>query len=105
MSALNDDDDVLPAEKLVPHVSRGDDMTLAGDAAIPVFDAGHEPMPFPPTDVQPMDDDGNILPGGDVPDDPTDDGFGDDIAIEDFPDDLPEPAEDLPGLLPPVDPM
>jgi hypothetical protein len=82
-------DHALPPEHLAPHVPRGDDMTRAGDADLPVFDAGHELLPFPPTDVQPTDNEGNIMPGGDEPDMLTDDGrraaFDPDTVAQDPP--------------------
>lgn len=51
------------------------DDTLPADDGNPVYDKGLEDLPWPPEDVLPIDDDGNILPGEDtLDDDPNDNG-------------------------------
>ena len=42
------------------------DDTLPADDAEPIFDKGLQDLPWPPEDVLPIDDDGNILPGEDT---------------------------------------
>ena len=59
----------------------------ATDDSDPVFDAGHEKLPWRKDDALPMDDDGNILPGNDpLDEDPNDNGDQDGADPEDVPD-------------------
>ena len=95
MSGQTPDDHDLPKENLAPHVPRGDAMTMDGDAVLPVFDAGQEPLPFPPTDVLPTDKEGNVMPGGDEIESLTDDGDRDGLDIDQIPDEEDDPLADL----------
>jgi hypothetical protein len=67
-----------------PPIASPDDPRLPDDPTPPVFDAGHDDLPWPQDDALPLDDDGNILPGADdTDDDPFDNGL----------DEQPDPAK------------
>ncbi len=59
---------------------------LPADDMQPIFDRGHEKLPWSPVDALPIDDDGNILPGNDPEDDdPNDNGDQENADPEDLP--------------------
>ena len=60
------------------------------DRSVPVFDIAADDLPFSDEDPLPLDDDGNILPGGDeIDDDPNDNGDTDPDDMTDLPTGLP----------------